>query len=150
MLLVGAGEEVERRAPDLPEDGPAMRPADEMEGPASDGETAPWRVSRKFAFSPKYDIPINPRIIELQVNSLISAGRLGAHFHLKQQSQNNNNGQGERVLDWRGRGSADLDEQLHHTPGPVRIETFAARPRLPTDKVSAVLAQILPYAVDKR
>ncbi len=41
-VLVGAGEEVERGVAERPEGGPAMRPADEMEGPASDGEAAPW------------------------------------------------------------------------------------------------------------
>ena len=46
-LLVGAGEEVERRVTELPEGGPAMRPADDLEGPASDRETPPRRVSRR-------------------------------------------------------------------------------------------------------
>ena len=44
-VLVGAGEEVEWGVIERPEGGPAMRPADEMEGPASDGETPPRRVS---------------------------------------------------------------------------------------------------------
>src|SRR5262249_20124957 len=43
-VLVGAGEEVERGVTELSEGGRAMRPADEMEGPASDGETPPWDV----------------------------------------------------------------------------------------------------------
>src|SRR5205823_9943804 len=46
-VLVGAGAEVERRAAELLEGGPAMRPADALEGEASDGETAPWHVSRR-------------------------------------------------------------------------------------------------------
>ena len=43
-VLVGAGEEVERGAAELPGGGPAMRPADDLEGPAPDGE-APRRAS---------------------------------------------------------------------------------------------------------
>src|SRR4051794_9111792 len=46
-VLVGAGEEVEWGVTERPEGGPAMRPADEVEGPASDGETAPWCVPRR-------------------------------------------------------------------------------------------------------
>src|SRR4051795_2504071 len=46
-VLVGVGEEVEWGVTERPEGGPAVRPADEMEGPASDGETAPWCVPRR-------------------------------------------------------------------------------------------------------
>ena len=44
-LLVGAGEEMERRAPELPEGGPAMHPGDDLEGAPSDREAPPWHVS---------------------------------------------------------------------------------------------------------
>ena len=39
----------------LPEGGPAMRPADDMEGPASDGETPPWYVPRRRSCSGQGD-----------------------------------------------------------------------------------------------
>src|SRR5512143_4358279 len=39
--------EVEWCVAELPEGGPAMRPADEMEGPASDGETLARILSRR-------------------------------------------------------------------------------------------------------
>ena len=53
-VLVGAGEEVERGVAELPEGGPAMRPADDMEGAASDGEAAPRRrIPMAFAFRPR-------------------------------------------------------------------------------------------------
>src|SRR4051794_11697317 len=46
-VLVGAGEEVEWGVTEQAEGGPAMRLADEVEGPAPDGETPPWYVPRR-------------------------------------------------------------------------------------------------------
>src|SRR5512142_59977 len=46
-VLVGPGAEVERRVAELLEGGPAMRPADDLEGPASHRETLVRRVSRR-------------------------------------------------------------------------------------------------------
>src|SRR5512142_689181 len=46
-LLAGAGEEVERGLADQPGSGPAMRPPDDLEGIASDGETLSGDVSRR-------------------------------------------------------------------------------------------------------
>src|SRR5512135_476927 len=46
-LLVGAGEEVERGIAEQPGGGPAMRPSDDLEGIASDGETLRGHVSRR-------------------------------------------------------------------------------------------------------
>ena len=46
-LLVGAGEEVERGVTELPGGGAAMRPADDLEGPAPDREVPRGRVSRR-------------------------------------------------------------------------------------------------------
>ena len=40
-VLVGAGEEMERCLTEVPEGGAAMCPADDVEGPAPDGETPP-------------------------------------------------------------------------------------------------------------
>jgi hypothetical protein len=54
-VLVGAGAEVEWGVTERPEGGPAMRPADEMEGPASDGETARWCVPRRCSCSRQGD-----------------------------------------------------------------------------------------------
>src|SRR5262249_34708998 len=45
-VLVGAGEEVERGAAERLEGGPAMRRADEREGPAADGEGTGGRLPR--------------------------------------------------------------------------------------------------------
>src|SRR5262245_42743163 len=45
-VLVGAGEEVERRALERLEGGAAMRPADALEEETSDGEATPGYVSR--------------------------------------------------------------------------------------------------------
>src|SRR5512135_3237625 len=45
-VLVGVGEEVEWSVTDRVEGGPAMCPADGMEGAASDGEAAPRHLSR--------------------------------------------------------------------------------------------------------
>src|SRR5216684_4966050 len=45
-LLVGSGEEMERRAPELPESGSAMRAADDLEGSTPNCEAPPRRVSR--------------------------------------------------------------------------------------------------------
>src|SRR5512135_476154 len=44
-VLVSPGEEVERCVTERPEGGSAMRPADDLEGIASDGEAPPRRVS---------------------------------------------------------------------------------------------------------
>src|SRR4051794_15022530 len=54
-LLVGAGEEVERGLADQPGGGPAMRPADDLEGIASDREALRGRVSRRRSLDRQAD-----------------------------------------------------------------------------------------------